>query len=124
MGREEEYKKYYIINLISSTTIGVIDYIEYENCDTRCRDLLGRHNLYDADILAKYLSLFNLFLTIYYLSLGVFFFLNRSLVDPIQFNSLYAEQITQTETPTDMTSPMENNRFQGKLTFNKRVVEL
>ena len=72
MGREEEYKKYYIINLISSVTIGVIDYIEYENCDTRCRDLLGRNNLYDADILAKYLSLFNLFLTIEYLSLVYF----------------------------------------------------
>ena len=123
MGREEEYKKYYIINLISSVTIGVIDYIEYENCDTRCRDLLGRNNLYDADILAKYLSLFNLFLTIEYLSLGLFYYLYRSLEEPIQFNSLYAEQITQTDTPTGMVSPVENNeQFQGKLTFTKKRV--
>jgi len=126
MGREKEYKMYYVINLISSVTIGVIDYIEYENCDTRCRDLLGRHNLYDADILAKYLSLFNLFLTIEYLSLGLFYYLYRTLEVPIQFNSLYAEQITQTDTPTGMVSPVENNgQFQGKLAFaNKRVVEL
>ena len=46
--------------------------------------------------------------------------------EPIQFNSLYAEQITQTDTPTGMVSPVENNeQFQGKLTFTKkRVVEL
>ena len=124
MGREVEYKLYYGINFIAVTSLGIYDYIEYDNCDHTCRDLLGRHNLYDADTLARYLSLFYLIMTIDYICLGLFYLLNRITENPIQLNSLYAEQLTQTETPTDMRSPVENG-VNGQLAFtSKRIAFL
>jgi hypothetical protein len=124
MGREVEYKLYYVINFIAATSLGIYDYIEYNNCDHTCIDLLGRHNLYEADILAKYLPLFYLIMTVDYIFLGLFYLLNRITENPIQLNSLYAEQLTQTETPTDMRSPVENG-VNGQLAFtSKRIAFL
>ena len=124
MGRETEYKLYYLINLIFSCSIGIIDYLEYDNCDDRCQDLLGRHNLYEANTLIRYLSLFQLLITVDYICLGVFFSLNKITENPLQLNSLYAEQLTPTHTPTDMVSPVGNQRVSGQLIFNGRTSKL
>lgn len=96
LGREKEYKLYYLINFIFGSSISVIDFLEYVKCDDQCQDLLGGDNLYHADTLTKYLSLFHLLIIINYISWGLTLLLSNIDRTPLQLTKLYTDDISDT----------------------------
>ena len=62
-----------LINFILSIVIGSIDYKQYYDCNSQCKDLLSNSNLYQADILAEYLSLFQMFICLLYFWMGIIY---------------------------------------------------
>ena len=55
LGRVNEYKLYYLINVITSCLIGTVDYLQYQDCNYNCTNLLSNNNYYKTDILIQFL---------------------------------------------------------------------
>ena len=59
IGIKRSQKVNTLINFILGIVIGA-DYKQYDDCDNQCKDLLSKRNLYDANILAEYTSVFQM----------------------------------------------------------------
>ena len=75
LGRVNEYKLYYLINVITSCLIGTVDYLQYQDCNYNCTNLLSNNNYYKTDILIN-LPYLQFLISLEFLILIILFFKN------------------------------------------------
>ena len=87
---------FYFINCVITVYLGSINIINYRYCDSKCISLLSGNQFSSADLLVRYLSMFQLFLLMEYLCLAVCIFIKKRstlnmspLIEPGEYETIY-----------------------------------